>query len=115
MIDWIFNLSCKLHFSLNTSYLATYYTDLFLTEKKVPNLDFQLYATVAVLLAAKAIELDERIPYIPKLRQYAMSLFKIEDIKRGEAEMLAFLDWKLQKTTLVDYIQYFLSQGRAHH
>ena len=44
--------------------------------------------------------------------QYRKEAIKNQnEIKRGEGEMLAFLDWKLQKTTLVDYIQYFLSQG----
>jgi hypothetical protein len=82
-----------------------------LSKENVSYLNFQLNATVAVLLAAKAIELDERIPYIPKLSQYAMNLFKIEELKNTEATMLAFFNWKLQKTTFLDYLQYYISQG----
>ena len=70
-----------------------------------------MYATVAVLLAAKAIELDERIPYIPKLCKDGGNLFKVEEVKVAEGKMLAFFGWRLQKITLFDYIEYFISQG----
>jgi len=44
---------------------------------------------------AKAVELDQRIPFISSLRKYAFQDFKPEEIKRTEEIMLEILDWPL--------------------
>jgi len=60
---------------------------------------------------AKAVELDQRIPFISSLRKYAFQDFKPEEIKRTEEIMLEILDWNTQFATLIDIVEYFLSQG----
>ena len=52
-----------------------------------------------------------RIPYISSLRKYSVQDFKPEEIKRTEEIMLEILDWNTQFGTLIDVIEYFLSQG----
>ena len=64
-----------------------------------------------MVILAKAIELDKRIPFISSLRKCAIEDFKPEDIKRTEEIMLEILDWNTQFATLIDIIDYYLSQG----
>ena len=52
-----------------------------------------------------------RIPYISALRKFSVQDFKPEEIKRTEEIMLEILDWNIQFGTLIDVIEYFLSQG----
>jgi len=37
----------------------------------IPSFSFNLYAATSLMLASKAIELDERIPFISKLKKYS--------------------------------------------
>lgn len=77
----------------------------------VPSYQHQLYALTSVFISAKAIELDERIPFISKLLNAASNLFKPDEIRRAEHVLLAFFNWNLQTPTLIDMLEYYLSQG----
>ena len=71
----------------------------------------QLYAPVCLLLAAKTIELDERIPFIPKLRRYANPTFTIEDYRRAELHVLDMVDWNPQFSPAIELVEFLMSQG----
>ena len=60
---------------------------------------------------AKAVELDERIPYIPKLKKLVAPIYSPDDFKRCEREVLALLDWRLQIATFFDILEFYMSQG----
>lgn len=61
-------------------------------------------------LLAKSIELDARIPFISGLRKHSFD-YKSEEIKKTEEIMLEILDWNTQFCTLIDIVEYYLSQG----
>ena len=107
----MFAVSEKLKFSFNTIHLAIFYLDSFLSQENIPSFQHQLYSLTCIFIAAKAIELDERIPFISKLLNAASNLFKPEEIRRAEHVVLAFFNWDLQTPTLIDMLEYYLSQG----
>lgn len=71
-----------------------------------------LIATSALLLGAKAGELDERIPFIPKLRKLAqMYDFTTCEVKQFEVRIGEALDWNLQQATFYSFLELFLSSA----
>lgn len=107
----MFAVSEKLKFSFNTIHLSIFYLDSFLSQEAIPSYQHQLYSLTCIFIAAKAIELDERIPFISKLLNAASNLFKPEEIRRAEHVLLEFFSWDLQTPTLIDMLEYYLSQG----
>ena len=63
------------------------------------------------MLAAKAAELDERIPFISKLKRCTYIPYTIKEIKVAECQLIKMMGWNLQKTTLVDWIDCISSIG----
>lgn len=63
------------------------------------------------MLAAKSIELDERIPFISKLKRYSNLVNRTEEFTKTEAVFIKLLDWNLQCVTLIDLLEFYLSQG----
>lgn len=61
------------------------------------------------MLLAKAIERDNRIPFISTMSK--LSGFTAEQIKQTENILLELLEWNLQFCSLIDMVEYFLSQG----
>lgn len=45
------------------------------------------------------------------MRRSILGSFLCDDIKKCEAKLLECLDWKLQKTTVFDVLEFFMSQG----
>ena len=66
---------------------------------------------VCLFIGAKSIELDNRIPFISKLKRNSETFASISEIKRLEMEICSVLDWKLQKTTNLDILEYLLTMG----
>lgn len=60
---------------------------------------------------AKAVELDERIPFISKLRRYTYLPYATVDFRRCECQVIRQLNWNLQCTTLYDWAESALSLG----
>ncbi len=57
------------------------------------------------------MELDERIPFISKLKRYSGLQNKTEEFARVEGLIIKELQWNLQCVTLVDVIESYLAQG----
>ena len=55
--------------------------------------------------------MDNNIPIYAKLIKSAYLFQKISDLIKIEGKILAILNWKLQFSTGLDRIEYFLSQG----
>jgi len=81
------------------------YKDTSLTSK------IQLFAPICLLVAAKTIEFDGRIPYIPKLRRYAGSSFSVDDYRRAELKVLDLVDWNAQFGTALEITEFLMCQG----
>lgn len=71
-----------------------------------------LLAASVLLIGSKSSELDERIPFIPKLRKYTELLdFSNSDFKKLEVKIGQALDWDLQRSTFYSYLELYLSYG----
>jgi hypothetical protein len=57
------------------------------------------------MLAAKSIELDERIPFISKLRKYSGINQSTADFIRVEGIIVKNLNWNLQCVTTIDIVE----------
>jgi hypothetical protein len=110
-VDWIINLADKFNISMNSAHLGVHLLDMVMC--KQPNLvkKIQLYAQVCFLLAAKTIELDERIPYIPKIKKITNSKFTLQDYSQAELAVLDIVDWNPQYTSAVEFLEFFQAQG----
>ncbi|KAM3139825.1 hypothetical protein pb186bvf_008067 [Paramecium bursaria] len=107
MIEW----SEKLKLSNNSLFLAVQFLDNFLAAKKVDPVQYKLYGATALMLAAKSIELDERIPFISKLRRFTYLPYGTSDFRKCECQLIKHFGWKLQGTTIIDWIESALSLG----
>lgn len=110
-IEWILELADKLRISNNSSHLAVLLLDTIMFKDISLTTKLQLYAPVCLLLASKTIELDERIPFIPKLRRYANPSFSIDDYRRAELKVLDIVDWNPQFSSALELTEFLMCQG----
>lgn len=68
-------------------------------------------AACALLLGAKAVELDDKIPFISKLKKYTSVYSDQENFKKYEVDIALCLEWDLQQITFYDYVEHFLCKG----
>ncbi|CAK57483.1 unnamed protein product (macronuclear) [Paramecium tetraurelia] len=118
IIDFLEQASERLNLSTNTAFLAITYIDHFFNKGNVNENQVFLYAAAALMLAAKAQELDERIPFISKLKRYSsmtshpeINNFTTQEFCNAEKALIESLNWKLQRITLLDRIESLLSFG----
>ncbi|CAD8104805.1 unnamed protein product [Paramecium primaurelia] len=118
IIEFILQASEKLNLSLNTSFLAINYIDEYLSKVTINENQTYLFVATALMLAAKAQELDERVPFISKLKRYAsmtnhpeINQYSIREYKYAERSLIQTMEWKLQRVTLLDRIETILSFG----
>jgi hypothetical protein len=52
-------------------------------DKKILS-SLQLYSTISLFIAAKAVELDKNIPFIPKLRENSSTIYSKDDYRKAE-------------------------------
>ena len=64
-----------------------------------------------LILTAKSVELDERIPFISKLKRYSGLVNRTEEFTKAEQAFIKAFDWNLQCCTLVDQIELYLAMG----
>lgn len=69
---------------------------------KINDNQIYLYAATSLMLAAKAQELDERVPFISKLKRYAsmtshpeINNYSTHEFKTAERILIQSLEWKL--------------------
>ena len=68
-------------------------------------------AACALLLGAKAVELDDKIPFISKLKKYTSVYSDQESFKKYEVDIALCLEWDMQQITFYDYVEHFLCKG----
>jgi len=110
-VEWVLELADKLKISANSSHLAIYLLDTIMYRDTSLTSKLQLYAPVCLLIAAKTMELDERIPFIPKLRRYANPTFSIDDYRRAELQVLDMVDWNAQFSPALEINEFLMCQG----
>jgi hypothetical protein len=94
-----------------TQHLAVFLVDSSLASFPHAADHIYLYATTCLMLAAKTVEVDEKIPYITKTKIAAQSLYTTSEIRSVELNICDLFKWSLHVPTLVNFFDYFLSQG----
>jgi len=110
-VEWVLEIADKLKISANSSHLAIVLLDTIMFKDTSLTSRIQLYAPVCLLIAAKTIELDERIPFIPKLRRYANPTFSVDEYRKAELHILDMVDWNAQFSTAVEISEFLMCQG----
>lgn len=113
MVRFILDKGRLLKMSLKILHLAVHIMDLY-CEKGRPKLTFgkdEVIAASALLIAAKSGELDERVPFITKLKKYADLDQDVAEFKRTEVAIAQTLDWNLQKLPYYSYVEHYLASG----
>lgn len=119
MCKFILEKGRALKMSLKTLHHCVLIMDIFCEQmvdfpiSKPGEPDFHnLIASSALLLGSKAGELDERIPFIPKLRKLAdMYEFTTAEVKQFEVLIGEKLDWNLQQATFYSFLELYLSSA----
>lgn len=113
MIRFILDKGRLLKMSLKTLHLTVYIMDHFCNNSKQASLfkDKLLLAACCLLIAAKSGELDERVPFISKLKKYTGLENPAQEFKSGEVAIAEALDWDIQKVTFYSFVEYYLTAG----
>ena len=70
-----------------------------------------MYVATSFLVAAKANELDERIPFISRMRRKLGIRESVSEIRKAEIKILEACDWNPLFTTPLDILEFYLAQG----
>lgn len=94
-----------LHLSAETVHRAVGHFDHIVCENSLSHKELKGIALICTLLAAKLAERD------PQVVRVASLFRKRVDVRRYEAQIMAHLNWDLQRVTAVEFVNFFLSQG----
>lgn len=113
LVKFIFDKAALLKLSKKTCHVASNIMDIYFTKKGhlIPTRDNFLVASCCLLLGAKAVELDDRIPFISKLKKYTSVQGTKDQFKFYEVDIAEVMDWDLQVLTFWDYVEHYLAKG----
>lgn len=113
LIKFVLDKGRMLKMSLKTLHLAVYIMDSFCEKVKhcMSAYEPKVVAACSLLIAAKSSELDERVPFISKLKKYAALSNDVAEFKRLEVAIAEKLDWNLHLITFYAFVEYYLTAG----
>eukprot|EP01017_Pseudomicrothorax_dubius_P008558 TRINITY_DN12824_c0_g2_i3.p1 TRINITY_DN12824_c0_g2~~TRINITY_DN12824_c0_g2_i3.p1 ORF type:complete len:407 (+),score=79.24 TRINITY_DN12824_c0_g2_i3:457-1677(+) len=111
MIEWMLKLGVGLQVSNRVIHMAVFYVDYLTFKRPDTEEEVYLYGAAAMMLASKAVEKDERVPYVPKIEAGTANSFSKAAIRRAELALCDALEWHLQHTTLSDILSAFFTLG----
>jgi len=109
-VSFLFEKGALLKLSKKAIHCASYIMDTYYEKKKegIPYKDNSLVAACCLLLGGKAVELDDRIPFICKLKKYTGVFGSREQFKFYEVDIAETLNWDLQVLTFYDFVEHYL-------
>lgn len=84
------------------------------SDNRIRHIDEHLnfYCGIALLLAAKAIELDRRVPYLSTILDLIeLEFYTRDDIRIAETHAISLLKFEFFLPTLLDVLSFYASQG----
>jgi hypothetical protein len=114
LVDWMSDVGeqCRLHNS--TVHVSILLLDKIFRTRNIPRVQWKLFATACISIAAKYEEAEEHCPPIPDLLQ----LTKLSSaghtslsFREGEVEVLRHLGWRLRAVPPIHVVGYFLAKG----
>lgn len=98
----------KFQYTLETLALGVY---VYAKSCKNQEKDEKFWASAALIVASKGIELDKRVPYLNRYQRYADKSFTQEDYELAEKTILQELDFDIQYTTFVSFLHFYMTNG----
>lgn len=83
-INWLFDISEKLKLSQQTAHLGVALIDILISKDEKVYEHIYLYLAICLLLAAKSIEIDSKIPMLSTLKQIVFPSYSIDEFKSAE-------------------------------
>jgi hypothetical protein len=112
LVDWLCGIGEGLKQSAITIHKSVAYFDTIIaTADKSAISKIKLVALASLMVASKYFELDKNIPRIKTLLDAANNEFTVSEMKATENMILHHLNWNLECTTPMDYLDFFLAQG----
>eukprot|EP01017_Pseudomicrothorax_dubius_P030259 TRINITY_DN3758_c0_g3_i3.p1 TRINITY_DN3758_c0_g3~~TRINITY_DN3758_c0_g3_i3.p1 ORF type:complete len:532 (+),score=83.69 TRINITY_DN3758_c0_g3_i3:118-1713(+) len=105
MIDWMLKVVVGLQLSGRVGHLAVFFVDYLMFRNPDSEAQLYVFATAAIMTAAKSVEKDERIPYIDKMVTVTANTFTNQQIRSAELTICEILDWHLQNPVLPDILE----------
>ncbi|KAL4453568.1 hypothetical protein ABPG73_021438 [Tetrahymena malaccensis] len=118
-INYVIDLADRMRLSKQTAFLSIMFLDYLVANDTNSELctfkikdHLQIFGAVCVMLAAKSVELDERIPFLSSLKKYmCLNQYSKEDLRKAEQKTVQILKFNMQFPTLYDLLEYYGSQG----
>ncbi|KAL4464618.1 hypothetical protein ABPG72_019074 [Tetrahymena utriculariae] len=118
-INYVIDLADRMRLSKQTAFLSIMFLDYLVANDTNSELctfkikdHLQIFGAVCVMLAAKSVELDERIPFLSSLKKYmCLNQYSKEDLRKAEQKTVQILKFHMQFPTLYDLLEYYGSQG----
>lgn len=112
IVMWTYDISIGLGIAPETIHRAIFYLDHIITENHVDEDELQEIALICLLLAAKLSESYNKVNSIARLFKEKKGSTK-NDISKYEIQILGLLRWNLSCVTIIEFIQFFISQQRV--
>jgi hypothetical protein len=106
LVDWLVEVSEEYNLNTETLYLATSYTDRFLSKMSVLRGKLQLVGTAAIYVAAKYEEITP--PDVSEFVYITDDTYTMKQILRMEHLLLKSLDFRMSPVTTYCFLQHFL-------
>lgn len=104
--------SCEeFDFSVNCFHLGTAIFDAVLSLYQMPEDRFEILAFLAIYIAAKATEMDKKIPTIERIVTMFGRKFSREDFMDWEIFVVQIFNWNLNFRTPLTFLHFFFGRG----
>ena len=111
--DWMLEVCEDQHCQSEVFFLAVNYLDRFLSLVNIKKTQFQLVASVCILLASK---FSQVVPISSEqLVIYTDNSVSVEQLRHWEIEVLNVLQWELGASTAHSFLQHFCNNSALKH
>ena len=111
LLSFVEYLAEKLEYSQCTYYLAIGVLDAFLSQHAVDKSQIKLVCFMALQVAAKMEEHNEKVPEVQTIRKLFQNKFDKEDINACETMIAKSLNYNFNLKTPFAFIEHFFSKG----
>lgn len=112
--DFLQGIVDKFEFSIETLALGLYLYNQLVhgdPDRSEYSVSMEFYASLCLMIAAKAIELDRHIPYYSRYIKYGCKDHTKREYEKMEVRLIEEFEWNLQKPTFVSFVSFYLNNG----
>lgn len=71
----------------------------------------KFWASAALIVAAKAVELDKNVPYLNRYQRYADKGYSQQDYEQAERTIFEAMNYEVQHATFITFLDFYLTCG----